>query len=124
MFNECLLLAVDDLYETPSFLWLPGVAGPKFDIKTKKVTAMIVEYESTAQFSFDYQKMDEFYQEVETWFQSLLSDAPPQLQNGFFISYLGTSSENLKFCRLTLFSKLHQTFEIKAATFKPRRVFF
>ena len=24
--------AVEDLYETPSDLWLPGVAGPKFDI--------------------------------------------------------------------------------------------
>ena len=26
------VLAVEDLYETPSDLWLPGVAGPKFDI--------------------------------------------------------------------------------------------
>ena len=24
VFNECLLAAVDELYETPSFLWLPG----------------------------------------------------------------------------------------------------
>ena len=109
VFQECLLLAVDDLYETPSFLWLPGVAGPKFDIKTKKVSAVIVEYESTVPFSYDYEKMKEFYQDVESWFQTLLADAPPELQNGFFISYLGTS-QNLKFCRLTLFGKIPSKF--------------
>ena len=100
---------MEDLYETPAFLWLPGVAGPKFDIKTKKVSAVIVEYESTVQFSYDYEKMREFYQDVESWFQTLLADAPPELQNGFFISYLGTS-ENLKFCRLTLFGKIPSKF--------------
>ena len=74
-------------------------------MKTKKVSAFIVEYESTVQFSYDYGKMKEFYEDVETWFQTQLADAPPELQKGFFISYLGTS-QNLKFCRLTLFSKI------------------
>ena len=92
MFNECLLAAVDDLYETPSFLWLPGVAGPKFDIKTKKVQAMIVEYDASVQFSYNYEKMNEFYTEVEEWFQETLRDAPLSLQNGFFVSYLGRLS--------------------------------
>ena len=89
IFNECLLAAVDDLYETPSFLWLPGVAGPKFDIKTKKVSAVIVEYESSVQFSYHFEKMQEFYQDVEKWFTDSMADAPLSLQNGFFVSYLG-----------------------------------
>ena len=88
VFKECLLLAIDDLYETPSFLWLPGVAGPKFDIKTKTVSAAIIEYESTQPFTFNYNKMHEFYSEVETWFQEIIKDAPIQLKNGFFVSYL------------------------------------
>ena len=92
VFNECLLAAVDDLYETPSFLWLPGVAGPKFDIKTKKVQAMIVEYDASVQFSYNYEKMNKFYTEVEAWFQETLRDAPLSLQNGFFVSYLGRRS--------------------------------
>ena len=28
---------MEDLYETPAFLWLPGVAGPKFNMTTRKV---------------------------------------------------------------------------------------
>ena len=88
VFKECLLLAIDDLYETPSFLWLPGVAGPKFDINTKTVSAAIIEYESTQPFTFNYKKMHEFYSEVETWFQEIIKDAPIQLKNGFFVSYL------------------------------------
>ena len=35
VFNECLLAAVDELYETPSFLWLPGM-GQYICLKTNK----------------------------------------------------------------------------------------
>ena len=31
------IVQVEDLYETPAFLWLPGVAGPKFNMTTRKV---------------------------------------------------------------------------------------
>ncbi len=34
--------AVEDLYETPSDLWLPGVAGPKFDKKSKGRTVTVL----------------------------------------------------------------------------------
>ena len=80
VFHECLLLAVrnnikikkvficvnqvEDLYETPSFLWLPGVAGPKFDIETRMVSAAVIEYESSQAFNFNYQEMHSFYTEV------------------------------------------------------------
>ena len=33
-----LMIQVEDLYETPAFLWLPGVAGPKFNMTTRRVT--------------------------------------------------------------------------------------
>ena len=84
VFHECLLLAVrniikiknlyicgnqvEDLYETPSFLWLPGVAGPKFDIETRKVSAAVIEYESSQAFNFNYQEIHNFYTEVKLWF--------------------------------------------------------
>ena len=93
VFNECLLAAVDDLYETPSYLWLPGVAGPKFDIKTKEVSAVIIEYQSSVQFSYNFQKMQKFYHDVEKWFSESMVDAPLSLQNGFFVSYLGNSDK-------------------------------
>ena len=80
---------MEELYETPSYLWLPGVAGPKFDIATKEVAAVILEYEASTSFSYHYDTMRDFYTEVQTWFQARLKDAPPGLKSGFFVSYLG-----------------------------------
>ena len=79
--NDCLLSEI--------LTRLLGVAGPKFDIETKRVKAVVVEYEAGVQFSYNYTSMDSFYNEVETWFQKILKQAPEGLQNGFFISYLG-----------------------------------
>ena len=66
-----------------------GVAGPKFDIETKRVRAVVVEYEAGVQFSYNYTAMDGFYGQVENWFQDILKEAPLGLRNGFFVSYLG-----------------------------------
>ena len=119
IFNECLLAAVDELYETPSFLWLPGVAGPKFNIETKRVSAVVVEYEAGLHFSYNYEAMDEFYREVETWFQSILKEAPLGLRNGFFVSYLGQAVRHKKsyFCAILFFKCLTQ-FEIASHGFE------
>jgi len=38
--------AVEDLYETPSDLWVPGVAGPKFDKKSKARHGYIMDNNS------------------------------------------------------------------------------
>jgi len=88
VFDQCLLIAIEDLFETPSDLWLPGVAGPKFDINSKNVSVVIIEFDSKQLFSFGYTEIDAFYNSVEIWFQSQLGGAPPELKNGFFISYL------------------------------------
>ena len=52
IFEKCLVLAIGDLYATPTDFWRPGVAGPKFNIETNKVEALIVEYDSNVTFSF------------------------------------------------------------------------
>ena len=109
IFNECLLASIDDLYDTPSYLWLPGVAGPKFDIKTKKVSAMVVEFDSTVQFSYDYVKMGAFYTDVKTWFDKTLQDAPQTMKNGFFVSYLGRLWLRRNFSQLKINLFLVQT---------------
>merc|ERR1740129_2134982 len=57
VFDKCLLIAIEDLFETPSDLWLPGVAGPKFDIKSKNVSVVIIEFDSKQLFSFGYTEM-------------------------------------------------------------------
>ena len=38
---------MEDLYETPAFLWLPGVAGPKFNMTSKRVICQYLCSQST-----------------------------------------------------------------------------
>ena len=88
IFDQCLLEAIGDLYETPTDFWVPGVAGPKFNITNNKVEAMIVEYDSNVLFSYSHVKMSEFYTSVNNWFNDVIDSAPPELRNGFFVSHL------------------------------------
>ena len=90
IFNECLMEAIGDLYETPTDFWRPGVAGPKFNIYTNRVEAMVVEFDSNVTFSFSHADMDKFYREVEMWFTKVIETAPEELRCGFFISHLGS----------------------------------
>ena len=72
IFNECLMEAIGDLYATPTDFWRPGVAGPKFNMSTNRVEAMVVEFDSNIKFSFSHNAMNEFYQQVETWFSKVI----------------------------------------------------
>ncbi len=65
VFERCLLEAVEDLYETPTDLWIPGVAGPKFNLTTGRAEVVIIEYDAKQIFSFSHAEMDDFYNEVE-----------------------------------------------------------
>ena len=86
MFDECLSLAIGDLYATPLDFWRPGVAGPKFNLTSPhKVEAVVIEFESNVTFSFGHAQMAMFYRQVESWFLSSLEDAPPSLRRGFFV---------------------------------------
>ena len=87
-FNECLLLAVKDLYQTPSRFFVPGVAGPRFSKTTFKMQALVVEYESNTSYSLSYTEMRRFYVEVETWMQKQLATAPDTINKGWFTSDL------------------------------------
>ena len=89
IFNECLMEAIGDLYETPTDFWRPGAAGPKFNITTNRVEAMVVEFDSNVMFSFSHTSIDSFYRDVEMWFAKKISTAPKELRCGFFISHLG-----------------------------------
>ena len=89
IFNECLMEAIGDLYETPTDFWRPGAAGPKFNISTNRVEAMVVEFDSNVMFTFSHASIDSFYRDVEMWFAKKISTAPKELRCGFFISHLG-----------------------------------
>ena len=53
IFEKCLLLAIGDLYATPTDFWRPGVAGPKFNMTSPhRVEALIVEYDSNVTFRY------------------------------------------------------------------------
>lgn len=64
MFEGCLLQAVEDLYETPTDLWIPGVAGPKFNLTTGVAQVVVIEYDAQQIFSFSHAEMDAFYRQV------------------------------------------------------------
>ena len=88
VFNKCLVLAIGDLYETPLDFWRPSVAGPKFNLTTDTVEAIIIEFESNVTFSLSHQAMDRFFKDVEMWFKAEIGAAPRTLKNGFFLSHL------------------------------------
>eukprot|EP00095_Tigriopus_kingsejongensis_P008223 maker-scaffold604_size126151-snap-gene-0.35 protein:Tk08223 transcript:maker-scaffold604_size126151-snap-gene-0.35-mRNA-1 annotation:"conserved hypothetical protein" len=89
VFDKCLVQAIGDLYATPTDFWIPGVAGPKFNISTGQVQALIVEYDAWQIFSYSHQEMSDFYHSVNNWFTDIVSTAPLELRGGFFTSYLG-----------------------------------
>jgi hypothetical protein len=68
IFEKCLLQAVEHLYETPTQLWIPGVAGPKFNMTTNRVAAAVIEYDARQIFSFAHAEMEEFHREVRNYF--------------------------------------------------------
>lgn len=90
VFNQCILLAVKDLYETPAQFFLPGVAGPRFSrTAPHRIEAVVVEYDSNVSYSLSFQEMHRFYHEVESWMQKQIETAPETMKGGWFTSDLG-----------------------------------
>lgn len=86
VFEMCIVQAVADLYETPLYL-RPGTAGLKFSGgKRPKVRALVVEYDSNHSYSPSFSDMDNFFWQVESWTRKELSEAPPGMRNGWFVS--------------------------------------
>lgn len=92
VFDYCLPESISALYETPREFFIPGVAGPKFQIvektNTSIVKALVIECDSNQSFSHSFHEIERFVTTVETWFDQELATAPPGMRNAFFVSEL------------------------------------
>ncbi|XP_012135069.1 protein dispatched isoform X1 [Megachile rotundata] len=106
--RQCAAEANAELYRTPSYLWVRnGVfAGLKFlnepsltqlqisnetnliPMPLPKIRAVVVEYDSTYNYSLSFLSMDQFFHEVENWMQDQLKSAPEGMRGGWFVSRL------------------------------------
>lgn len=92
IFDLCLPRFITYLYAS-KFVYLPSIGGPKFQKNPKKgypplVKAMIIDGESNYTMSTSYTEVKHFITQVESWFKDQLRSAPPELQGGWFSSYL------------------------------------
>lgn len=114
VFDECLPQIISILYGSPRYVFIPGIAGPKFartppshaqphafnesvhhtnGIESKHnsppvVKALVVEYESTQSYTMSYTEIENFTKTIEHWFQVAMVSAPAGMQNAWFISEL------------------------------------
>lgn len=95
IFDLCLPESISSLYETPHEFFIPGVAGPKFQVIERtntsivtRVKALVVECDSNQAFSMSYTEIDNFVETLEKWFNLELQTAPSGMRNAFFVSEL------------------------------------
>ncbi|CAK9826246.1 Protein dispatched homolog 1 [Anthophora retusa] len=106
--ERCAAAASAEMYRTPSYLWVRnGVfAGLKFlnepnltqlqilnetnavTMPIPKIKALVVEYDSTYNYSLSFSTMDQFFHQVESWMQDQLRNAPLGMRGGWFVSKL------------------------------------
>ncbi|VVC45685.1 Protein patched/dispatched,Sterol-sensing domain [Cinara cedri] len=98
IFHFCILKAMYIVYSTPSTIFIPSVAGPKFSNPlfhplnqtfVPIIKAVVVEFESNFAFTTSYVYMEAFYKQVEAWSSKMMEKAPPGLKKGWFYSHLG-----------------------------------
>ncbi|XP_073422825.1 protein dispatched homolog 2 isoform X1 [Dendrobates tinctorius] len=61
--------------------------GPRFDADGN-LSALVLEFQTTYQYSFNYSKTKKFFNTLNTWLISELKNAPQGLRNGWFTSNL------------------------------------
>uniref|UniRef100_A0A8C4XD83 Protein dispatched homolog 1 n=1 Tax=Erpetoichthys calabaricus TaxID=27687 RepID=A0A8C4XD83_ERPCA len=83
-FELCLKRAIMQL-DTTSFSLNRDTPGPRFDLNDT-IRAVILNFQSSYFFSYTYDKMDQFFKEVDTWVKEELKTAPEGLRNGWFVS--------------------------------------
>ena len=81
-FETCIRLCV-----APS----PGMLGPcyysvRFNNETDKMAAIFIAYESSAPISFDFNIMQTYWTDTNSWMEQQMIDAPDSLKNGWIIS--------------------------------------
>lgn len=111
IFDECLPQIISMLYESPRYVFIPGIAGPKFSHETivvqdeldvvvsdnttvvlprrlPVVKALVVEYDSSQQYTMAYAELELFQASVQQWFDAQMLSAPAGMRNAWFISDL------------------------------------
>ena len=105
VFDKCVIDAIGELYASPSTVFIPGVAGPKFSKDQKPtIKAIVIEYESNYTYSLSYKYMHDFVAQVDTWFSEQMKSAPETMKGGWFISDLGFYDLQHTLSQATLFS--------------------
>ncbi|XP_024147117.1 protein dispatched homolog 1 isoform X1 [Oryzias melastigma] len=87
VFELCIKRAIMELDRSTSYHLDSKTPGPRFDINDT-IRAIVLEFQSTYLFTLAYEKMYQFYREVDAWIKEELRSAPVGLSNGWFISNL------------------------------------
>ncbi|KAF3849523.1 hypothetical protein F7725_019242 [Dissostichus mawsoni] len=87
VFELCIKRAIMELDRSTNYHLDSKTPGPRFDINDT-IRAIVLEFKSTYLFTLAYEKMFQFYREVDAWILEELRYAPEGLSHGWFISNL------------------------------------
>ncbi|KAF7664328.1 hypothetical protein LDENG_00180430 [Lucifuga dentata] len=87
VFELCIKRAIMELDRSTSYHLDSKTPGPRFDINDT-IRAIVLEFQSTYLFTLAYEKMCQFYSEVDAWISEELRYAPAGLSHGWFVSNL------------------------------------
>ncbi|XP_035964903.2 protein dispatched homolog 1 isoform X2 [Halichoerus grypus] len=87
VFELCIKRAIMELERGTGYHLDSKTPGPRFDVNDT-IRAVVLEFQSTYLFTLAYEKMHQFYEEVDAWISRELSSAPEGLSNGWFVSNL------------------------------------
>nr|XP_036864796.1 protein dispatched homolog 1 isoform X2 [Manis javanica] len=87
VFELCIKRAIMELERSTGYHLDSRTPGPRFD-GNDTIRAVVLEFQSTYLFTLAYEKMHQFYKEVDAWISSELRSAPNGLGNGWFVSSL------------------------------------
>ncbi|XP_040919915.1 protein dispatched homolog 1 [Toxotes jaculatrix] len=87
VFELCIKRAIMELDRSTTYHLDSKTPGPRFDINDT-IRAIVLEFQSTYLFTLAYEKMYQFYREVDAWITEELRYAPAGLSHGWFVSNL------------------------------------
>ncbi|XP_071770341.2 protein dispatched homolog 1 [Centroberyx gerrardi] len=87
VFELCIKRAIMELDRSTNYHLDSKTPGPRFDINDT-IRAIVLEFQSTYLFTLAYEKMFQFYREVDAWISEELLYAPAGLSHGWFVSNL------------------------------------
>ncbi|KFO25379.1 Protein dispatched like protein 1 [Fukomys damarensis] len=87
VFELCIKRAIMELERSTGYHLDSRTPGPRFDVNDT-IRAVVLEFQSAHLFTLAYEKMHQFYSEVDSWISQELRSAPEGLGNGWFVSSL------------------------------------